>query len=86
MVSSELIYLGCKGGSVEVWCKEKHNRVETLQVGTSAKVLTMAVNSDEEILVAGTSDGRILVHISITPLYTSRKRNKKYKPLGTISC
>ncbi|KAK4792879.1 hypothetical protein SAY86_023314 [Trapa natans] len=58
-VSSELIYLGCKGGAVEVWCKDKHRRVQTLQLGTSAKVLTISVNSAEEIVVAGTSDGRI---------------------------
>lgn len=72
LVSSELIYLGCKGGVVEVWCKDKHNRVETLQVGTSTKILTMALNSDEEIFVVGTSDGRIQVH-PITPLYTNGK-------------
>ncbi|XP_031384354.1 putative E3 ubiquitin-protein ligase LIN-1 isoform X2 [Punica granatum] len=58
-VSSELIYLGCKGGFVEVWCKQKQNRVETLQVGSSAKVLSMALDAEEEFLVVGTSDGRI---------------------------
>ncbi|KAK3001601.1 hypothetical protein RJ639_021148, partial [Escallonia herrerae] len=58
-ISSERIYLGCKGGIVEVWCKKKHNRLETLQTGTSGKVLCMAVDSDEEVLVIGTSDGRL---------------------------
>ncbi|KAK2970964.1 hypothetical protein RJ640_027445 [Escallonia rubra] len=58
-ISSERIYLGCKGGIVEVWCKKKHNRLETLQTGTSGKVLCMALNSDEEVLVIGTSDGRL---------------------------
>ncbi|KAF8034341.1 hypothetical protein BT93_C0594 [Corymbia citriodora subsp. variegata] len=57
-VSSDLIYLGCKGGIVEVWCKEKHQRVETLQTGTNAKIHCMALNGDE-FLVIGTSDGRI---------------------------
>ncbi|KAK3041708.1 hypothetical protein RJ639_001518, partial [Escallonia herrerae] len=58
-ISSERIYLGCKGGIVEVWCKKKHNRLETLQTGTSGKVLCMALDSDEEVLVIGTSDGRL---------------------------
>lgn len=58
-VSSELVYLGCKGGIVEVWCKENHQRVETLQSGTNAKIHCMALNADEEFLVIGTSDGWI---------------------------
>ncbi|OVA08576.1 WD40 repeat [Macleaya cordata] len=60
-VSSELIYLGCKMGTVEIWCKEKHTRVETLQTGTHGKVISMAIDSDEEVLLVGTSDGRIQV-------------------------
>ncbi|XP_019150842.1 PREDICTED: putative E3 ubiquitin-protein ligase LIN-1 [Ipomoea nil] len=59
-VSSDLIYLGCKGGVVEVWCKKKHTRVETLQTGTNGKVLCMGLDSTEEVLVIGTSDGKIL--------------------------
>ncbi|KAI3417029.1 RING-type E3 ubiquitin transferase [Psidium guajava] len=58
-VSSDLVYLGCKGGMVEVWCKEKHQRVDTLQSGTNAKIHCMALNGDEEFLAIGTSDGRI---------------------------
>lgn len=58
-VSSELIYLGCKGGAVEIWDKKKYNRVETLQTGTNSRVLCMALDSNEEILVIGTSDGQI---------------------------
>ncbi|KAF6164444.1 hypothetical protein GIB67_025270 [Kingdonia uniflora] len=58
-VSSDLIYLGCKLGTVEIWCKEKHTRVETLTTGTNGKVLCMAINEDAESLVVGTSDGRI---------------------------
>ncbi|XP_059634944.1 putative E3 ubiquitin-protein ligase LIN [Cornus florida] len=57
-ISSELIYLGCKGGIVEVWCRKKHVRVETLQTGGTSKVLCMALDRDE-VLVIGTSDGRI---------------------------
>nr|GLL27711.1 putative E3 ubiquitin-protein ligase LIN-1 [Ipomoea trifida] len=59
-VSSDLIYLGCKGGVVEVWCKEKHTRVEALQTGTNGKVLCMGLDSNEELLVIGTADGKIL--------------------------
>ncbi|KAI3446994.1 hypothetical protein Pfo_003659 [Paulownia fortunei] len=58
-VSSELVYLGCKGGMIEVWCKKRHNRVETLQTGSTAKILCMALDTNEDMLVIGTSDGRI---------------------------
>lgn len=57
--SSDLMYLGCKGGLVEVWSKKKQTKVETLHTGASAKILCMALTSNEEILVAGTSDGKI---------------------------
>lgn len=60
-VSSDLIYLGCKGGIVEVWCRKKLDRKETLQTGTNGKILCMAFDSDEEVLVIGTSNGRIQV-------------------------
>ncbi|KAI3983686.1 hypothetical protein MKX01_001090 [Papaver californicum] len=60
-ISSELIYLGCKTGIVEIWCKEKHTKVESLQTGTNTKVISMAIDNDEELLVLGTSDGRIQV-------------------------
>lgn len=58
-ISSELIYLGCKAGCVEIWDRNKHNRIETLQTGTMGKVISMALDSNEDILVIGTSDGRI---------------------------
>ena len=60
-VSSELIYLGCKGGAVEIWDRKKHNRVDTLHTGANCRVVCMAVNSNEDILVIGTSDGQIQV-------------------------
>ncbi|XXG48025.1 hypothetical protein AAC387_Pa02g2572 [Persea americana] len=59
VVSAELIYLGCKLGTVEMWSKEKLTRVGMLQTGTSGKVQCMALNGDGEVLVLGTSDGRI---------------------------
>ncbi|KAK4370205.1 hypothetical protein RND71_009680 [Anisodus tanguticus] len=59
VVSSELIYLGGKGGIVEAWCRNKHNRVEALQTGIDGKVLCMALDANEETLVIGTSDGKI---------------------------
>ncbi|XP_022755020.1 putative E3 ubiquitin-protein ligase LIN-1 isoform X2 [Durio zibethinus] len=58
-ISSELIYLGCKGGIVEVWDQEKQTRTEILQIGTSRKVLCMTLDATEDILFVGTSDGRI---------------------------
>ncbi|KAG5058777.1 hypothetical protein JHK86_013773 [Glycine max] len=58
-VSSELIYLGCKGGTLEIWDKKKHNRVDTLQMGTNCRVNCMALDGNGEVLVIGTSDGQI---------------------------
>ncbi|OMO58191.1 hypothetical protein COLO4_34815 [Corchorus olitorius] len=58
-ISSELIYLGCKGGIVEVWDQKKQTRLEILQTGTNTKVLCMTLDANEEVLVIGTSDGRI---------------------------
>lgn len=62
-ISSELIYLGCKGGIIEIWCKKKLVRKEALQTGTNGKIISMALDSDEEFLVIGTSDGRIQVSL-----------------------
>lgn len=60
-VSSELIYLGCKGGLIDVWCKKKQNRVETLQSCSTGKILCMALDTTGDTLVIGTSDGKIQV-------------------------
>ncbi|KAL8503215.1 hypothetical protein ACS0TY_022094 [Phlomoides rotata] len=58
-VSSELVYLGCKSGSIEVWCKNKHTRVETLHTSSTAKILCIAFDANQDILLVGTSDGTI---------------------------
>ncbi|KAL7093605.1 hypothetical protein ACP275_11G049800 [Erythranthe tilingii] len=58
-VSSELIYLGCKSGVIEIWCKKKLSRVETLQISPTSRILCMAIDTNEDFLVVGTSDGRI---------------------------
>ncbi|XP_057806629.1 putative E3 ubiquitin-protein ligase LIN [Salvia miltiorrhiza] len=58
-VSSELVYLGSKVGSVEVWCRKKLNRVETLQTNLTSKIICMALDTNQDMLVTGTSDGRI---------------------------
>ncbi|PON50525.1 Regulatory associated protein of TOR [Parasponia andersonii] len=58
-ISSELIYLGCKKGTVEIWSREKWNRIDTLQTGSNCRVLCMAVDGNEEVLLVGTSDGQI---------------------------
>lgn len=68
-ISSDLIYLGCKRGTVEIWEREKNNRVEILQTGTNGKVNCMVLDGNEEVLVIGTSDGQIQVsnffHLSL---------------------
>ncbi|CAI0543380.1 unnamed protein product [Linum tenue] len=58
-VSSELIYLGSRVGTIEIWDRKKHIRVETIQACTNSKLISMAVDGNEDILVAGTSDGWI---------------------------
>lgn len=60
-ISTELIYLGSKTGVVETWYKNKLTRIGTLQTGTNSKVQCMAVDSDAELLILGTSDGNIQV-------------------------
>ncbi|KAI7750354.1 hypothetical protein M8C21_015542, partial [Ambrosia artemisiifolia] len=59
VISSDMIYMGCKGGIVEVWCKKKLTRKEVLQIDTNCKVTCMALDNNEDYLVVGTSDGRI---------------------------
>ncbi|XP_039143761.1 putative E3 ubiquitin-protein ligase LIN-1 [Dioscorea cayenensis subsp. rotundata] len=59
IASSDLIYLGCKMGTVEIWSRQKLSKVSTLQTGTNGKVQCMAIDSDAELLVVGTSDGKI---------------------------
>ncbi|XP_022933805.1 putative E3 ubiquitin-protein ligase LIN-1 isoform X2 [Cucurbita moschata] len=58
-VGSNLTYLGGKGGVVEIWSREKHNKIDTLQIGRNCKVVCMSLNEREDVLVIGTSDGRI---------------------------
>lgn len=66
-VSSELVYLGCKAGSIEVWCKKEHTRVETLHTNSTAKILCMAFDANQDILLVGTSHGTIQVPNPIPP-------------------
>lgn len=60
-ISSELIYLGSKGGTVEIWDQKKQNKIETLQTSSDGRVLCIALDGNEDLLVIGTSDGRIQV-------------------------
>ncbi|KVI01245.1 hypothetical protein Ccrd_020484 [Cynara cardunculus var. scolymus] len=38
VISSDMIYMGCKGGVVEVWCRKKLTRKETLQTGMGSEL------------------------------------------------
>ncbi|GJU00301.1 putative E3 ubiquitin-protein ligase LIN [Tanacetum coccineum] len=73
VISSDMIYMGCKGGTVEVWCRKKLTRKETLQTGTNCRVICMALDSNEDFLVVGTSDGRI--QIKPVAINTSMENN-----------
>ncbi|TVU22994.1 hypothetical protein EJB05_32719, partial [Eragrostis curvula] len=60
VVSADLVYLGSRGGVVEIWSREKLTRIGALQAGgPSCRVQCMAVDGDGDVLVVGTSDGRI---------------------------
>ncbi|CAO2161689.1 unnamed protein product [Urochloa humidicola] len=60
VVSADLIYVGSRNGAVEIWSREKLTRIGTLQAGgPGCRVQCMAVDSDGDVLVFGTSDGRI---------------------------
>ncbi|XP_006645675.2 LOW QUALITY PROTEIN: putative E3 ubiquitin-protein ligase LIN [Oryza brachyantha] len=59
-VSSDLVYLGSRNGVVEIWSREKLTRAGALQAGgAGCRVQCMAVDADGDVLVVGTSDGRI---------------------------
>ncbi|CAL4959147.1 unnamed protein product [Urochloa decumbens] len=60
VVSTDLIYVGSRNGAVEIWSREKLTRIGTLQAGgPGCRVQCMAVDGDGDVLVVGTSDGRI---------------------------
>uniref|UniRef100_A0A0D9UYS1 RING-type E3 ubiquitin transferase n=1 Tax=Leersia perrieri TaxID=77586 RepID=A0A0D9UYS1_9ORYZ len=60
VVSSDLVYLGSRTGIVEIWSREKLTRIGALQAGgAGCRVQCMAVDGDGDVLVVGTSDGRI---------------------------
>ncbi|KAJ1281869.1 hypothetical protein BS78_03G006500 [Paspalum vaginatum] len=59
-VSADLVYVGSRGGAVEIWSREKLARIGTLQAGgPGCRVQCMAVDADGDVLVVGTSDGKI---------------------------
>ncbi|KAJ9538533.1 hypothetical protein OSB04_031266 [Centaurea solstitialis] len=60
-ISSEFIYFGCKMGIVEICYRNKVTKKETLQIDTNCKVVCMDINDNEDVLVIGTSNGKIHV-------------------------
>ena len=70
-ISTDLIYVGCKTGLVDIWSKEKLTRIGSLQTKTYSKVQCMALDGEGEVLIVGTSDGRI----QVSDLGTSRNHN-----------
>jgi len=62
VVSADLIYVASRTAAVEIWSREKLARIGTLQAGgPGCRVQCMAVDADGDVLVVGTSDGRIQV-------------------------
>lgn len=46
---------------MEIWDQKKQNKIETLQTSSDGRVLCIALDGNEDLLVIGTSDGRIQV-------------------------
>jgi len=62
VVSADLVYVASRTAAVEIWSREKLARIGTLQAGgPGCRVQCMAVDADGDVLVVGTSDGRIQV-------------------------
>ncbi|KAM0913621.1 hypothetical protein ACQ4PT_012049 [Festuca glaucescens] len=62
VVSADLVYLGSRNGAVEIWSREKLIKIGALQAGgPGCRVQCMAVDADGDVLVVGTSDGKIQV-------------------------
>ncbi|CAM0880521.1 unnamed protein product [Alopecurus aequalis] len=60
VVSADLVYLGSRNGAVEIWSREKLTKIGALQAGgPGCRVQCMAVDADGDVLVVGTSDGRM---------------------------
>ncbi|KAI5006129.1 hypothetical protein ZWY2020_033372 [Hordeum vulgare] len=60
VVSADLVYLGSRNGAVEIWSREKLIKIGALQAGgAGCRVQCMAVDADGDVLVVGTSDGKI---------------------------
>lgn len=57
VVSADLVYVASRAAAVEIWSREKLARIGTLQAG--GRVQCMAVDADGDVLVVGTSDGKI---------------------------
>lgn len=70
---------------MEVWCRKKLERKETLQTGTSGKVLCMGLDNEEEILVVGTADGKIQVYEFIS-LFISRSLDIRDENRSPVTC
>ncbi|MQL76382.1 hypothetical protein Taro_008779 [Colocasia esculenta] len=61
-VDSELVFTGTKCGTVEVWSRERLAWITSIKAnGTNAKITSLAVDSEGDMLFAGSSDGRIRV-------------------------
>lgn len=62
-VDSDFVFTGTKCGMVEVWSRERLARITSLKAngGTSTRITSLVVDSDGDMLFAGSSDGKIQV-------------------------
>lgn len=61
-MNNDYIFTSTKCGVIEVWLKERLERIASIKVGSgNAKVMSMASDTKGEMLYAGSSDGKIQV-------------------------
>ncbi|KAM0950073.1 putative transcription factor WD40-like family [Dioscorea sansibarensis] len=67
--NNEYVFTGTKCGLIEVWSRESISRVASIKLSAaSSKVMTLTTDSIGELLFAGTSDGKIQVHVLNTQI------------------
>lgn len=64
-ISTDFLFTASRCGIIDVWSKEKLTKVASLKLGNASgshtKLTALTTDDDGELLLAGTSDGKIQV-------------------------
>ncbi|KAL6010319.1 hypothetical protein ACLOJK_000750 [Asimina triloba] len=73
--NKDFVFTGTKCGIIEVWLRDRLTRVSSLKVhgGGNTKITCLASDVDGEMLLAGTSDGKIQAVKAVRSAVTGRK-------------